>query len=146
MGSFRPTQWLDCTRNTTNAWSNCNFAPRTPTIAAAKSAGAKLHIVHANSSGGTSLVAVGEGHVDASALILVDIVPRPEPEGVARESKTERATRAKALVVTLGPGAYVEPQTSGALEALTQQPGAELASAPFPVDQQHRNVGLDDAV
>src|SRR5437867_1035891 len=34
--------------------------------------------------GGTSLVAVGEGHVDATALILVDMAPRTESEGVAR--------------------------------------------------------------
>ena len=41
-------------------------------------------LVGASMGGGTSLVAVGEDHVDASALILVDIVPRIEPEGVAR--------------------------------------------------------------
>jgi non-heme chloroperoxidase len=33
--------------------------------------------------GGTSLVAVGEKHVDATALVLVDIAPRIETEGVA---------------------------------------------------------------
>ena len=33
--------------------------------------------------GGTSLVAVGEGHVDATALILVDIAPQVEMEGVS---------------------------------------------------------------
>ena len=32
----------------------------------------------------TSLIAVGEDHVEASALILVDIVPYTEPEGTAR--------------------------------------------------------------
>lgn len=32
--------------------------------------------------GGTSLVAVGEGHVNASALILVDIAPRIETKGI----------------------------------------------------------------
>ena len=41
-------------------------------------------LVGASMGGGTSLVAVGEDHVDASALILVDIVPRIEAEGVAR--------------------------------------------------------------
>ncbi len=41
-------------------------------------------IVGASMGGGTGLVAVGEDHVDASALILVDIVPYTEPEGVAR--------------------------------------------------------------
>jgi non-heme chloroperoxidase len=34
--------------------------------------------------GGTSLVAVGEDHVDATALVLVDIAPRIEPEGTER--------------------------------------------------------------
>ncbi|GAC1499428.1 MAG: hypothetical protein NVS1B6_05490 [Steroidobacteraceae bacterium] len=34
--------------------------------------------------GGTSLVAAGEGRVDASALILVDIAPRLEDAGVAK--------------------------------------------------------------
>ncbi|MES2999512.1 MAG: alpha/beta hydrolase [Pseudomonadota bacterium] len=41
-------------------------------------------LVGASMGGGTSLVAVGEDHVDASALILVDIVPRTEPDGVAK--------------------------------------------------------------
>ena len=39
-------------------------------------------LVGASMGGGTSLVAVGEDHVDASALIMVDIAPRIEPEGV----------------------------------------------------------------
>jgi non-heme chloroperoxidase len=39
-------------------------------------------LVGASMGGGTSLVAVGEGHVDASALVLVDIAPRIETEGV----------------------------------------------------------------
>jgi pimeloyl-ACP methyl ester carboxylesterase len=43
-------------------------------------------LVGASMGGGTSLVAVGEGHVDANALILVDIVPRIEPRGVDRIS------------------------------------------------------------
>ena len=38
-------------------------------------------LVGASMGGGTSLVAVGEGHVDASALVLVDIAPRIEQEG-----------------------------------------------------------------
>ena len=62
-----------------------------------------------------------------------------------RRNPSERAG-AEALVVTLGPGADVESQASGALETLTQQPGAKPAAAPSPVDQQHRNVGLDGAV
>lgn len=39
-------------------------------------------LVGASMGGGTSLVAVGEGHVDASALIMVDIAPRIETEGL----------------------------------------------------------------
>jgi pimeloyl-ACP methyl ester carboxylesterase len=39
-------------------------------------------LVGASMGGGTSLVAVGEGHVDASALILVDIAPRIEMKGI----------------------------------------------------------------
>ena len=41
-------------------------------------------LVGASMGGGTSLVATGEHHVDASALILVDIVPYTEPAGVER--------------------------------------------------------------
>lgn len=36
----------------------------------------------ASMGGGTSLVAVGEDHVDATALVMVDVGPRIEPEGV----------------------------------------------------------------
>ncbi len=39
-------------------------------------------LVGASMGGGTSLVAVGEDHVDATALVLVDIAPRIETEGV----------------------------------------------------------------
>ena len=39
-------------------------------------------LVGASMGGGTSLVAVGEDHVDATALVLVDIAPRIEMEGV----------------------------------------------------------------
>lgn len=39
-------------------------------------------LVGASMGGGTSLVAVGEGHVDASALILVDVAPRIETKGI----------------------------------------------------------------
>jgi pimeloyl-ACP methyl ester carboxylesterase len=41
-------------------------------------------LVGASMGGGTSLVAVGEGHVDAAALVLVDIAPRLEPGGAAK--------------------------------------------------------------
>ena len=41
-------------------------------------------LVGASMGGGTSLVAVGEDHVDASALIMVDIAPRIETEGIAK--------------------------------------------------------------
>ena len=39
-------------------------------------------LVGASMGGGTSLVATGEDHVDATALVLVDIGPRIEAEGV----------------------------------------------------------------
>jgi len=38
-------------------------------------------LVGASMGGGVSLVAVGEGKVDAAALVLVDMAPRIEPEG-----------------------------------------------------------------
>ncbi len=41
-------------------------------------------LVGASMGGGTSLVAVGEDHIDATALVMVDIAPRTEPDGVAR--------------------------------------------------------------
>lgn len=41
-------------------------------------------LVGASMGGATSLVALGEGHVNASALVLVDIVPAAEPAGIAR--------------------------------------------------------------
>jgi pimeloyl-ACP methyl ester carboxylesterase len=40
-------------------------------------------LVGASMGGGTSLVAVGEGRVDATALVLVDIAPQIEEEGAA---------------------------------------------------------------
>ena len=39
-------------------------------------------LVGASMGGGTSLVAAGEDRVDATALVLVDIAPKIEPEGV----------------------------------------------------------------
>jgi pimeloyl-ACP methyl ester carboxylesterase len=41
-------------------------------------------LVGASMGGGTSLVAVGEDHVDATALVMVDIAPRIEAHGVAK--------------------------------------------------------------
>jgi pimeloyl-ACP methyl ester carboxylesterase len=41
-------------------------------------------LVGASMGGGTSLVAVGEDHVDATALVLVDIAPHIELEGVRK--------------------------------------------------------------
>ena len=41
-------------------------------------------LVGASMGGGTSLVAIGEDHVDATALVLVDIAPRIEPEGAQK--------------------------------------------------------------
>jgi len=39
-------------------------------------------LVGASMGGNTSLVATGEDHVDATALVMVDIAPQIEPEGV----------------------------------------------------------------
>ena len=41
-------------------------------------------LVGASMGGGTSLAAIGDDHVDATALVLVDIAPRIDPEGVGR--------------------------------------------------------------
>lgn len=41
-------------------------------------------LVGASMGGGVSLAAIGEDHVDATALVLVDIAPRVEPEGAER--------------------------------------------------------------
>jgi non-heme chloroperoxidase len=41
-------------------------------------------LVGASMGGGTSLVAIGEDHVDATALVLVDIAPRVDPLGVEK--------------------------------------------------------------
>ncbi|MGR8921185.1 MAG: alpha/beta fold hydrolase [Gammaproteobacteria bacterium] len=41
-------------------------------------------LVGASMGGGTSLVAIGEDHVDATALVMVDIAPKIEPEGVRK--------------------------------------------------------------
>jgi len=41
-------------------------------------------LVGASMGGGTSLVAIGEDHVDATALVMVDVGPRIEREGVGK--------------------------------------------------------------
>jgi non-heme chloroperoxidase len=41
-------------------------------------------LVGASMGGGTSLVAIGEDHVDATALVMVDIAPQIEREGVEK--------------------------------------------------------------
>ena len=41
-------------------------------------------LVGASLGGATSLMAAGEGHVDATALVLVDVAPRIEPAGVSK--------------------------------------------------------------
>jgi non-heme chloroperoxidase len=50
----------------------------------AEQLGKRPALVGASMGGGVSLVAVGEDHVDATALVLVDIAPRVEPEGVQK--------------------------------------------------------------
>jgi pimeloyl-ACP methyl ester carboxylesterase len=61
-------------------------------------------LVGASMGGGTSLVASGERHIDAHALILVDIVPYTEPTDSVRSRKsptrsanTVRLNRARAI-------------------------------------------------
>ena len=49
--------------------------------------GSRPVLVGASMGGGTSLVAVGEDRIDATALVLVDIAPQVEPEGAAKISK-----------------------------------------------------------
>ncbi|NKC10940.1 MAG: alpha/beta fold hydrolase [Gammaproteobacteria bacterium] len=46
--------------------------------------GEKPILVGASMGGGTSLIAVGEGHIDAAALVLVDMAPKLAPEGTAK--------------------------------------------------------------
>ena len=46
--------------------------------------GGRPVLVGASMGGGTSLVAAGEGYVDATALVLVDIAPRLELDGAAK--------------------------------------------------------------
>jgi non-heme chloroperoxidase len=41
-------------------------------------------LVGASMGGGVSLVAIGEGHLSAAALVLVDMAPHIEPEGARR--------------------------------------------------------------
>lgn len=53
-------------------------------VAAAVGDGRPPVLVGASMGGGTSLVAVGEGRVEAAALVLVDMAPKIDPEGVQR--------------------------------------------------------------
>lgn len=46
--------------------------------------GQKPALVGASMGGGTSLLAAGEKRIDAGALVLVDMAPKVEPEGVAK--------------------------------------------------------------
>jgi non-heme chloroperoxidase len=46
--------------------------------------GGRPILVGASMGGGTSLIAAGEGHLEAAALVLVDMAPRIEPEGSAK--------------------------------------------------------------
>jgi len=46
--------------------------------------GGRVALIGASMGGSTGLVAIGDGHVDASALILVDVAPRLESNGIAR--------------------------------------------------------------
>jgi len=53
-------------------------------VVAALSPGRPPVLVGASMGGGTSLVAIGEKHLTAAALVLVDMAPRVEPDGVQR--------------------------------------------------------------
>ncbi|MGI9616603.1 MAG: alpha/beta fold hydrolase [Acidimicrobiales bacterium] len=46
--------------------------------------GARPVLVGASMGGGVSLVAIGEDHIDCTALVLVDIGPKLEPAGTAK--------------------------------------------------------------
>lgn len=46
--------------------------------------GRRPALVGASMGGSTGLVAIGEGYIDASALILVDVAPKLESDGIAR--------------------------------------------------------------
>jgi pimeloyl-ACP methyl ester carboxylesterase len=46
--------------------------------------GGRPVLVGASMGGGVSLVAIGEDHIDCTALVLVDIGPKLEPEGTAK--------------------------------------------------------------
>lgn len=54
--------------------------------------GRRPALVGASMGGATSLIGVGEGRIEASALILVDIAPRTEPSGVAKVKSFMRGT------------------------------------------------------
>lgn len=41
-------------------------------------------LVGASMGGSTSMIAIGEGHLDAAALVMVDIAPKVEPEGTKK--------------------------------------------------------------
>jgi len=53
-------------------------------IAAENKSDAPPCVVGASMGGGTCLLAVGEGRIEAGALVLVDMAPKVEPEGVAK--------------------------------------------------------------
>ncbi|MBV1905879.1 MAG: alpha/beta hydrolase [Pseudomonadales bacterium] len=46
--------------------------------------GGKPTLVGASMGGNTSLVAIGEDHIEAAGLVLVDIAPKMEPEGIEK--------------------------------------------------------------
>jgi non-heme chloroperoxidase len=46
--------------------------------------GTRPVLVGASMGGGVSLLAIGEGHLEAAVLVLVDMVPQIEPDGVRR--------------------------------------------------------------
>lgn len=80
---------LDARGHGDSGWSttgdySCDAMVRDLRAVLATLGGRSPVLIGASMGGITSLIAVGEGQVDARALILVDVVPRCEPEGVAR--------------------------------------------------------------
>jgi pimeloyl-ACP methyl ester carboxylesterase len=54
--------------------------------------GERPALIGASMGGATSMIGVGEGRVEASALVLVDTAPRTEPSGVAKVKAFMRGT------------------------------------------------------
>jgi len=87
-------------------------------------------LVGASMGGGTSLVAIGEDRVDATALVLVDIAPKLEPEGVKKIGEFMRN----------------KPEGYDSLEEVAEAIGAYQPhrKPPKDLDGLAKNLRLDD--